>query len=119
MKHLLILVFVAMFTCKASAQKAVKAEDAAKYLGTEKWIEGTIISVAGPGYSSSIYYLIGSVKAKQQLSVEIPINVYSKCPKLSNSVLQGKLVKVHGIIKANHQQQYVLVRDTSDVKIIE
>jgi hypothetical protein len=119
MKHLLILAFVALFTCKASAQKSVKAEDAAKYIGKEKWIEGTITSFAGPGYVSSTFYYIGSDTTKKGLSVQIPIQVWSKSPKLASSTLKGKLIEVHGIIESIHHQPSVLVRDTADVKIIQ
>jgi hypothetical protein len=117
MKHLLTLVFVALSTCKATAQKIIKAKDAGNYIGEDRWVEGRIISIAGPGYSSTITHYVGTDTIKVGIAAKIPLLVWSKSPKLARSTLKGKLVKAHGVKKDFYQQPYLVIRDTADLKV--
>jgi hypothetical protein len=42
MKYLVAIVFVALFTCKVSAQEIIKAKDAYKFVGKTIIVEGIL-----------------------------------------------------------------------------
>jgi len=107
----------AFFILGASAQEAIKAKDANKYVGQNVTVIGKIRSVAGPGISSSVYWYVATDSVEVGLSVEIPIKVWGKSKiRLYTDNLKGKSVKIYGLILMNHEP-YVVVKRRSDIKI--
>jgi hypothetical protein len=69
MKHFLIIAFVALFTCKASAQKTIKAKDAHKYIGKTIIIEGKLTSWIISSYAQFATFDIGTNRNPKQVTV--------------------------------------------------
>lgn len=69
MKRLLIIVFVALFTCKASAQKVIKAKDAYKYIGKTIIVEGKLTNWGNSSYAQFATFDLGTNKIPKQLTV--------------------------------------------------
>jgi hypothetical protein len=68
MKHFLILAFVALMTCKASAQKRVELEDVSKYIGKVVTVHNTINSIRKVNQHLTYLY-IGGDYPTQKLTV--------------------------------------------------
>jgi hypothetical protein len=69
MKHLLIIVFVALFTCKVSAQRIIKAKDAREYIGKTIVIEGKLTNWVNSSYAQFATFDIGTNRNPKQVTV--------------------------------------------------
>lgn len=69
MKHLLVLSFIALLTCKASAQKIIKAKDAHKYIGKTIVIEGKLTNWVNSSYAQFATFDIGTNRNPKQVIV--------------------------------------------------
>lgn len=99
------------------AQEVIKAKDAYKYIGKRVTIIGKIKFMAGPGYTSSIFYSLVTDSAEIGIGVTVPIKVWRKS-KVLNTNKEGKTMKVTGLIKLNGEP-YTEVENLSDVQILE
>jgi hypothetical protein len=76
MRKILGIVFLLTLSASiALAQEVIKAKDAHNYIGKRVTIIGKIKSIAGPGYTSSIFYYLVTDSAEIGIGVTVPIKV--------------------------------------------
>jgi hypothetical protein len=117
MKRVLWIVVLLSISSVTFAQKAIKAKDAPKYVGKKVTIIGTIKSVAGPGYLTSMSFYLVTDSVDVGIAIVVPMKIWSKS-KVFNENQKGKIMKVTGLIKLNGEP-YTEVENISDVKIME
>jgi len=78
MKKIPWVVFLLLISSVAFAQKAIKAMDARKYIGKKVTIIGTIKSIAGPGYLTSMSFYLVTDSADVGMEVIVPMKIWGK-----------------------------------------
>lgn len=106
MKHLLIIAFVALFTCKASAQKSVRinASEVARYLGRPVSVTDSVYGYKLTAKATFIY--MGGAYPKQLLTVILKGDAIAEPNFFAHSIITA-----HGTVVKRRQRLELVISD--------
>ncbi|WP_183561902.1 hypothetical protein [Mucilaginibacter sp. SP1R1] len=125
MKHIILLLFlILIFNFDARAQE-IKAKDAHQYVGKTVTVVGKIKYIVGPGYLTSMSFLLVTDSSEVGVAITVLMKIWSKS-KVLNEKQGGKTMKAKGLIEQITKQDttknslpYIVIKNLSDVHILQ
>jgi hypothetical protein len=120
-KFKIFMSFVLMsgFVSLACAQETISPEDAAKFIGRQKTVFGTVTIplFVHPQKGGPSILILQSANSDQGLTVLIGRPDISKFEKPPGALCSGKEICVTGTIESNRCRPVIVVKDPSRIKI--
>lgn len=118
MKHILLVVIVALSFSGAFAQNQVSVNNMAKHMGEIVIISDRISNITYNQKLKETYLTIGSNQPNQNLTIVIKANAGEQLNNWAKSLLPGQDVRVSGKLYQYKRQPAILVTDALQLKLL-